>query len=133
MSALPNARRTLHGFLTDGAILVLDRDMEVCGRPNLSRSRNHRHGVKKVPREIHRTNGNGNRDRHAGRGPHVVAKEPEGQTHIALMGRHNMGAVLSIQKANDLVEVFLCLKELGENVQDITRLVLHLSFVVGCV
>jgi hypothetical protein len=133
MSALPNARRTLHGFLTDGTILVVNRDMEVCRSPDLSRSRNHGDGIKKVPRDIHPANGNRDRNRHAGRSPHVVTKKPESQTHVALMGRHNMGAVLSIQKANNLIEVFLCLKELGENVQDITRLVLHLSFVAGCV
>jgi hypothetical protein len=49
------------------------------------------------------------------------------------MGCHNVGAVLAIQKANDLVEVFFCLKELGENVQDVTLVVLHLSCGDRCV
>jgi hypothetical protein len=49
------------------------------------------------------------------------------------MSGDNVGAVLAIQKANDLIEVFFCLKELGENVQDITLVVLHLSCGDRCV
>jgi hypothetical protein len=133
MPAVPDARRTLYGFLTDGAILIVDPNVEVGRCPNLRRSRNDGHGVKKVPRDIHPADRDRDRDRHTGWSPHVVAKKAERQAHIALVGRNDMGAVLSIQEANNLVEVFLCLKELGENVQDIPLVVLHLSFVTGCV
>jgi hypothetical protein len=129
---MPDPCRTLHGFLTDGAILIVNADVDVRGRPYLRGSRNDRNRVKKVPRDIHSANGDGDCDRHAGWGAHILTKQSERKIHVALVGRYDVGAVLSIQEANNLVEVFLGLKELGENVQDIARVVLHLSFVTRC-
>ena len=129
MPAMSDARGTLDGFLTDGAVLIVDADMDVGGAPDLRGRRNHGHGVKKISRDVHPTEGDRDRNGHAGRTPHIVAEEPEGETHIALMGGYDVGAVLTIQKANNSVEVFFCLQELGKNVQDITLVVLHLSFV----
>jgi hypothetical protein len=127
MPAVTDARRTFHRLLTDGAVLIAYADMEIGCRPDLGRRRDNRNRIKKVPGDIHPANRNGNGNGHAGRRPHVVAQKPESQTHIALMGGHNVSAMLAIQKANNLVEVFLCFQELGENVQDITLIVLHLS------
>ena len=122
MPTMTDARGTLDGFLTDGAVLIVDGDVEIGCRANLGGCRHNGNGVKKVPRDVCGSS-KWERDRHARRSPHVLAENRERQAHISLVGSHDVGAMLSIQKADNFVEVFLCFHDLGENVQDIPRVV----------
>jgi hypothetical protein len=118
MPAVADARGTLDGFLADGAILIVNPDMDVCGRADLGGCRDNGDRVKKVPRDVCGTS-KGQCDRHAGRSPHVLAENGERQAHISLVGSDNVGAVVSVEEADDFVEVFLRFHDLGEDVQDI--------------
>jgi hypothetical protein len=119
MSAMTNACGTLDGFLADGAILIANANVEIGCRANLGRRWYNGDGVKKVPRDVHTGSSKRERDCHAGRSPHVLAENGERQAHISLVGGHDVGAVLTIQKAHDFVEVLFCFHDLGEDVQDI--------------
>lgn len=121
MSAGPNARRTLHGLLADGAGLIWDIHVGLCGCPNLIDSGNDGDGVKEVPRRVKGGRGDGNGDRHVRHwtGPHILTKEEQGQVRIALVGCDHVRPVLSVQKADDTIELTLCVKHLGQDVQNI--------------
>jgi hypothetical protein len=122
MSAVTDARGTLDGFLADGAVLIVDANVDVRRRTNLGGRRHNGHGVKKVPRDICGSSKR-ERDRHAGRGPHVLAENRERQAHISLMRGHDVGAMMAIQKADNFVEVFLRFHDLSEDVKNIARVV----------
>ena len=122
MPAVTDARGTLDGFLADGAVLIVDANVDVGGGTNLRGRWHNGDGVKKVSRDVCGSSKR-ERDRHGGRSPHVLAENAERQADVSLVGGHDVGAMLAIQKAYNFVEVLFCFHDLGEDVQDIPRVV----------